>query len=439
MQASEGVETASTNSSGAGGSQQRRQVRRSDSTHSSVGYKRKDRENSVCSMMSVRSESVTGESYFIAPCTINLSLCIVPGGPPSATSVSTSNFTFFASPYPSVSAASTGSGSMSNPFAAAFGSAPRPARAVTPDKRVNVDSDEDMGTIGRGQSTRRQLFTGEASSSRKTLASPRKAARKSKVIPDSDDLAPSSPNTNAFPFLDRHSTPPPRRRSDSMDEGVNNLTLTPRRARRLQAHRAERDGSATPVKDPGLEGSDDSSPAASQESEQLVTPKIARIVSKLTLEQKMQVSEIGPSSSLSLDDGLGMGRKITGYKALKSALRCSSADIDATSVVVGREDEKAAIRAYMQHGRLAGGDAAGHERALYVSGPPGTGKTASISSVAREMRAEGWNLAFINCMGLAAGKKDDIWNRMLFSWGMDGKGERGLEHGLKAAPKTSKQ
>lgn len=188
--------------------------------------------------------------------------------------------------------------------------------------------------------------------------------------------------------------------------------------------------------------SDDHSPSASQESEQIITPKISRIVSRLTLDQKLQQvanqqqeDQDGESAE---DEGVVVGGPtLNPYKTLKMALRCSSAGVDAGNVVVGREEEKSAVGKYLETGRIDG--TLGSPRALYISGAPGTGKTALVTAISNELRDEGWSTAFVNCMGLTGGRKEDVWNRIVMAWGLEGKGERAIETGLRAAPASERR
>lgn len=46
---------------------------------------------------------------------------------------------------------------------------------------------------------------------------------------------------------------------------------------------------------------------------------------------------------------------------------------------------------------------------MYVSGPPGTGKTALVTSMGREVAKQGWKVVEVGCMGL---KVADVWRRL---------------------------
>lgn len=142
-----------------------------------------------------------------------------------------------------------------------------------------------------------------------------------------------------------------------------------------------------------------------------------------------------------------------GYKALKAALKCSSSGndggnadrLDGAHAIIGREDEKALIRKYLISGECDGGDEdnldAGR-KGLYISGPPGTGKTATVSALIAEQGPD-CRVAFVNCMGLV-GKKEEIWSRIADAWGFVSdrhakeKPERLTERGLNKAPGGSK-
>lgn len=96
------------------------------------------------------------------------------------------------------------------------------------------------------------------------------------------------------------------------------------------------------------------------------------------------------------------------YKHLKSFLRLSSSTTSsgakgtADECVIGREDEKAVLRSYLSLRSVA-------DVGLYVSGPPGTGKTALVTAMGRDLEVEGWRVILVGCMGL---KVADMWPRL---------------------------
>ena len=87
--------------------------------------------------------------------------------------------------------------------------------------------------------------------------------------------------------------------------------------------------------------------------------------------------------------------------------------------VVGREKELAVMRDFLEGAWKKSGK---RRRALYVSGAPGTGKTASLKHLLREMRMEKQcAVVFVNCMGLTSSK--EIYARVAgeLAPGYDGK------------------
>lgn len=93
------------------------------------------------------------------------------------------------------------------------------------------------------------------------------------------------------------------------------------------------------------------------------------------------------------------GRVLNPYKRLKSHLRLSTA---ANQTIVGRKEEITALKAYLT-------DVNSHDVGMYVCGPPGTGKTATVTFLGREMKQDGWNTVEMGCMGL---KVADLWRRL---------------------------
>lgn len=92
-------------------------------------------------------------------------------------------------------------------------------------------------------------------------------------------------------------------------------------------------------------------------------------------------------------------KHINPYKQIKAFLRLSTSP---KQTIVGREEETIALRAYLA-------DQNSIDVGMYVSGPPGTGKTATVTSLGRQMRTEGWHFIELGCMGL---KVADVWRRM---------------------------
>lgn len=118
-----------------------------------------------------------------------------------------------------------------------------------------------------------------------------------------------------------------------------------------------------------------------------------------TLSISSDATEVDADPDMAVAGGIPMKAK-NAYKHLKSFLRLSSSTERSTSAdVIGREDEKAVLRSYFSL-RSA------YDVGLYVSGPPGTGKTALVTAMGREMAMEGWNVVEVGCMGVNAGS---IW------------------------------
>ncbi|KAL9098734.1 MAG: hypothetical protein Q9163_005657, partial [Psora crenata] len=74
--------------------------------------------------------------------------------------------------------------------------------------------------------------------------------------------------------------------------------------------------------------------------------------------------------------------------------------------LVGRDEEKGQVQAFFEEtvGSKSGGS-------MYISGPPGTGKTALVSEICSDFQGtEGVKMAYINCMSLKA--SEDIYRKI---------------------------
>jgi cell division control protein 6 len=75
--------------------------------------------------------------------------------------------------------------------------------------------------------------------------------------------------------------------------------------------------------------------------------------------------------------------------------------------LVGREEERAVLKTFIQTGIDSKSG-----RCLYVSGPPGTGKSALVSEVSKEFEgAEGVRSAYINCMSIK--NSQDMYEKLV--------------------------
>jgi hypothetical protein len=110
-------------------------------------------------------------------------------------------------------------------------------------------------------------------------------------------------------------------------------------------------------------------------------------------------------------------RQLNPYKQLKAHLRLSTTT--ASQTIVGREEEKSFLRTYLLSPTAT-------DVGMYVSGPPGTGKTATVTLVSREMVSVGWEVVEMGCMGL---KITDMWRKLGEQLGC-GKTEREVQEYL---------
>ena len=109
----------------------------------------------------------------------------------------------------------------------------------------------------------------------------------------------------------------------------------------------------------------------------------------------------GSSTDVEVDkeDETKSSQQMNPYKRLKASLRLSTTS---PQIIVGRDDEKSALKDYLtvNHNDDVG---------MYVSGPPGTGKTATVSAIGRELKDDGWTAIEVGCMGL---KVTDMWRQL---------------------------
>ncbi|WWC86804.1 uncharacterized protein L201_001683 [Kwoniella dendrophila CBS 6074] len=139
------------------------------------------------------------------------------------------------------------------------------------------------------------------------------------------------------------------------------------------------------------------------------SPSLRDVEIKSTTERVnlMRVHSDKTEVDIDMNDGEEKERKLNPYKQLKAFLRLSSSTaIDGSAsvdqVIIGREEEKQALRSYLANRNDL-------DVGMYVSGPPGTGKTALVTALGRELAEEGWKVVELGCMGL---KLNDVWRRL---------------------------
>ncbi|TYJ56934.1 hypothetical protein B9479_002379 [Cryptococcus floricola] len=124
-----------------------------------------------------------------------------------------------------------------------------------------------------------------------------------------------------------------------------------------------------------------------------------------------------------LSAGPRFTKEVGAYKQLKAALRLSAisgSSLDDT--IIGRDEEKSIISAYLNNTDST------TDVGMYVSGPPGTGKTASVTAFGRQRAAQGWKVVELGCMGLKVG---DVWKRLGEEFGC-GKSEKDVVEYIKS-------
>ena len=102
--------------------------------------------------------------------------------------------------------------------------------------------------------------------------------------------------------------------------------------------------------------------------------------------------------------------------------------------MAGREQERATIEMFIL-GFLSGGESLEVSSALYISGSPGTGKTALVNSVlgalADQLKDQDTQILSVNCMALDG--VDAVWQRLAEMF-RDGKQTSGRGRKLKDSP-----
>lgn len=113
------------------------------------------------------------------------------------------------------------------------------------------------------------------------------------------------------------------------------------------------------------------------------------------------------------------------------------ATCNSTSEIAGRALERDIIRGFVTS--FAQAEADDTPRTLYISGSPGTGKTALVNSVLRDLEEADESrlrVVSVNCMAL--NNADELWDRLLeeLSDGKKGKGRGKKSKGHEAVSKA---
>lgn len=95
--------------------------------------------------------------------------------------------------------------------------------------------------------------------------------------------------------------------------------------------------------------------------------------------------------------------------------------------MIGREKERALLTEFLAS-FVAGTAQNSDKLAAYISGAPGTGKTALVSEVLRGVEKDGIKGIYVNCTGLK--EENSVWARVLEEGGFHvpkGKGSAALD------------
>lgn len=128
---------------------------------------------------------------------------------------------------------------------------------------------------------------------------------------------------------------------------------------------------------------------------------VPTLSSTTLIGKRTRTESVQPDVDITMAEEEETSRHSNPYKHLKSFLRLSAGGASTEEAIVGRESEKATLRAYLS--------SVAREVGMYISGPPGTGKTALVTSLGREKSMEGWKVVELSFMGLKVG---DVWKRL---------------------------
>lgn len=139
--------------------------------------------------------------------------------------------------------------------------------------------------------------------------------------------------------------------------------------------------------------------------------EMTEAVKRMELVRMQSDASITTNTSITSDDT----RPGNPYKYLKSFLRLSSSSnanasneaSSASDEIIGRAPEKHLLKTYLS--------SVEREVGMYISGPPGTGKTALVTAMGRDLGRQKWNTVELGCMGL---KTSDMWKRLAEGLGL---------------------
>jgi len=262
-----------------------------------------------------------------------------------------------------------------------------------------------------------------ASSPRKNLSlvdralhSPRKSPRK-EAIKSGRDLSPVkrncaqkslfgtlSPSKKNDPVMANEAqvpAPSPRKKLPLVDQALH----SPRKSPRKEAIKSGRDFSSPAKRNcapKSLFSTPSKSPAKSPRKESSASKAPAGTPKRLQLYRESSVPKE--------------------WLAAKKALQTGQNDV----AYVGRDKQRTALKDFLDYNlnmRKKKGKNTGRKRSLYVSGPPGTGKTSLLRQLLAELEEKSgrsFHSAFINCMALKS--SNAVFSKIAESFGCDSGG-----------------